>query len=71
MNGEIVQNLKLLSPELVLVFFLVVLFTVDSIWEQTRKNFVPLALVFAACLLGTIATCWVSKLAPTVFSRGS
>ncbi|MEZ4752278.1 MAG: proton-conducting transporter membrane subunit [Bdellovibrionota bacterium] len=70
MNGEIVQNLKLLSPELVLVFFLVVLFTVDSVWEKTRRNFVPLALVFAACLLGAVATCWVSKATPTVFFSG-
>lgn len=70
MNADILQNMKLLSPELVLVFFLVVLFTVDSASEKCRKNFVPLFIIIGACILSAVATCWVAKSPPTVFFSG-
>ncbi len=67
MDLSLVQNLIRLSPEICIVVFLVLLFTLDSVFPKTRENKVPFILVAVGCLIAGGLTYWVSLETPSRF----
>jgi len=64
---EILLNLKLFSPELIVIAAIVVLFLVDAFLPSLREGGIPLVITLVACLLGGVMTWQISQGSATQF----
>ena len=67
MAENIFENLRLIGPELCLVFVLLGLFLSDAIFPSTKKNWFPMILTAVGCLVGAVLTCKLHTGEPTRF----
>jgi len=68
-TSSLFGNLVLLSPELVIVGILVMLFLCDGFLPQTRTSYFPLVLTIIGCLFASFLT-WRVNVAQTHFFNG-
>jgi len=70
MPEELSKSLLLYTPELIVVMGILILFLMDALWKDSRRNFVPLIITVTTCIVASVATAKLFGMERELFFSG-